>query len=122
MGAIDAALLDTLAACGDVNRNVLAASNPHRSAAHAAAYALAKDISDHLLPHTPAYREIWLDGEKIVGGEEEVVEPIYGRTYLPRKFKTVVAVPPDNDVDVFAQDLGFIAVARRGRRARRAGT
>ncbi|HYI89201.1 MAG TPA: NADPH-dependent assimilatory sulfite reductase hemoprotein subunit [Beijerinckiaceae bacterium] len=109
MGAIDAALLDTLAACGDVNRNVLAASNPHRSAAHAAAYALAKDISDHLLPQTQAYREIWLDGEKIVGGEEEVVEPIYGRTYLPRKFKTVVAVPPDNDVDVFAQDLGFIA-------------
>ena len=68
-------------------------------------------ISDQLLPHTPAYREIWLDGEKIAGGEtEEVVEPIYGRTYLPRKFKTVVAVPPSNDVDVFAQDLGFIAI------------
>ena len=110
MKAIDNALLDTLAACGDVNRNVLAASNPHRSRAHGAAYDLAKAISDHLLPHTPAYREIWLDGEKIAGGEEEPVEPIYGRTYLPRKFKTVVAVPPDNDVDVFAQDLGFVAV------------
>jgi sulfite reductase (NADPH) hemoprotein beta-component len=110
MQAIDAALLDTLAACGDVNRNVLAASNPHRSRAHAAAYDLARRISDHLLPRTPAYREIWLDGEKIAGGEEEVVEPIYGKAYLPRKFKTVVAVPPDNDVDVFAQDLGFIAV------------
>ncbi len=110
MQAIDAALLDTLAACGDVNRNVLAAANPHRSRAHAAAYDLAKRLSDHLLPRTPAYREIWLDGERIAGGEEEVVEPIYGRTYLPRKFKTVVAVPPDNDVDVFAQDLGFIAV------------
>ena len=110
MQAIDAALLDTLAACGDVNRNVLAASNPHRSQAHAAAYELAKTISDHLLPRTQAYREIWLDGEKIVGGEEDEVEPIYGHTYLPRKFKAVVAVPPDNDVDVFAQDLGFIAV------------
>jgi sulfite reductase (NADPH) hemoprotein beta-component len=110
MQAINAALLDTLAACGDVNRNVLAASNPHRSQAHAAAYELAKRISDHLLPKTPAYREIWLDGEKVIGGEEEVVEPVYGRTYLPRKFKTVVAVPPDNDVDVFAQDLGFIAI------------
>jgi sulfite reductase (NADPH) hemoprotein beta-component len=110
MQAIDAALLDTLAACGDVNRNVLATSNPHRSQAHTAAWELAKRISDHLLPRTPAYREIWLDGEKVAGGEEEIVEPIYGKTYLPRKFKTVVAVPPDNDVDVFAQDLGFIAI------------
>jgi sulfite reductase (NADPH) hemoprotein beta-component len=110
MKAIDAALLDTLAACGDVNRNVLAASNPHRSQAHRAAYELAKEISDHLLPQTPAYREIWLDGEKIAGGGGEVVEPVYGKTYLPRKFKTVVAVPPDNDVDVFAHDLGFIAI------------
>ena len=67
-------------------------------------------ISDHLTPRTPAYREIWLDGEKIAGGEPEEVEPIYGKTYLPRKFKTVVAVPPSNDVDVFAHDLGFIAI------------
>jgi sulfite reductase (NADPH) hemoprotein beta-component len=110
MQAIDAALLDTLAACGDVNRNVLAASNPHRSEVHATAYELARNISEHLLPRTQAYREIWLDGEKIIGGEGEVVEPIYGRTYLPRKFKVVVAVPPDNDVDVFAHDLGFIAI------------
>ena len=62
------------------------------------------------MPATPAYREIWLDGEKIAGGEEEVVEPIYGKTYLPRKFKIVVAVPPSNDVDVFAHDLGYIAI------------
>ncbi len=113
MKAIDAALLDTLAACGDVNRNVLASSNPHRSRAHHAAHELAKAISDRLLPRTPAYREIWLDGERIAGGEEEVTEPVYGRTYLPRKFKTVVAVPPDNDVDIFAQDLGFIAILDR---------
>jgi sulfite reductase (NADPH) hemoprotein beta-component len=109
MQAIDAALLDTLAACGDVNRNVLATSNPHRSRAHAAALDLATRMSEHLLPRTSAYREIWLDGEKVVGGEE-VAEPIYGKTYLPRKFKAVVAVPPDNDVDIFAHDLGFIAI------------
>ena len=107
---IDSVLLNTIAACGDVNRNVLSTSNPHRSRAHAAAYELARRISDHLLPRTPAYREVWLDGERILGGEDEAVEPIYGKTYLPRKFKTVVAVPPANDVDVFAQDLGFIAV------------
>ena len=63
-----------------------------------------------MTPRTPAYREIWLDGERIAGGEEEVVEPIYGKTYLPRKFKVVVAVPPSNDVDVFAHDLGYIAI------------
>jgi sulfite reductase (NADPH) hemoprotein beta-component len=107
---IDQVLLDTLAACGDVNRNVMCNPNPYQSRAHAAALALAKAISDHLTPQTTAYREIWLDGEKIAGGDEEVVEPIYGKTYLPRKFKTVVAVPPSNDVDVFAHDLGFVAI------------
>jgi sulfite reductase (NADPH) hemoprotein beta-component len=108
---IDAVLLNSFAACGDVNRNVMCNPNPDQSRAHAAAFALARAISDHLIPHTPAYREIWLDGERIAGGEEEVVEPIYGKTYLPRKFKTVVAVPPSNDVDVFAHDLGFIAIS-----------
>lgn len=107
---IDSVLLNTIAACGDVNRNVLSVSNPHQSGAHAEAYDLARRISDHLLPRTPAYREIWLDGEKIVDGPaSEVVEPLYGPTYLPRKFKIAVAVPPSNDVDVFAHDLGFIA-------------
>ncbi len=110
MREIDQALLTTIAACGDVNRNVMSVSNPYQSRAHAAAYATAKAISDHLIPRTPAYREIWLDGERIVGGEEEVVEPIYGKTYLPRKFKTVVTVPPSNDVDVYAHDLGYIAI------------
>ncbi len=108
--AIDAALLNTIAACGDVNRNVMCNPNPHQSHAHAAAIELTRAISDDLLPRTPAYREIWLDGERIAGGEEEVVEPIYGKTYLPRKFKIVVAVPPSNDVDVFAHDLGYIAI------------
>jgi sulfite reductase (NADPH) hemoprotein beta-component len=108
--AIDAVLLNSIAACGDVNRNVMCNPNPHQSRAHAAALDLARAISDHLTPRTPAYREIWLDGERIAGGEDEVVEPIYGKTYLPRKFKIVVAVPPANDVDVFAHDLGFIAI------------
>jgi sulfite reductase (NADPH) hemoprotein beta-component len=110
MREIDEVLLTTIAACGDVNRNVMCNPNPHQSRAHAAVQALATAVSDHLLPRTPAYREIWLDGERIAGGEEEAVEPIYGKTYLPRKFKIVFAVPPSNDVDVFAHDLGFIAI------------
>src|SRR3954451_1424212 len=108
--AIDEQLLNTIAASGDVNRNVMCNPNPYQSKAHAAALQLARDISNHLEPHTGAYREIWLDGEKIAGGEPAEVEPIYGKTYLPRKFKIVVAVPPSNDVDVFAHDLGFIAI------------
>lgn len=108
--AIDEQLLNTIGACGDVNRNVMCNPNPYQSKAHAAALRLARDISNHLEPHTGAYREIWLDGEKIAGGEPAEVEPVYGKTYLPRKFKTVVAVPPSNDVDVFAHDLGFIAI------------
>ena len=110
MAHIDAALLTTIAACGDVNRNVICNPNPHQSRAHAAALETARALSDHLLPRTPAYREIWLDGEKIAGGEDNVIEPIYGATYLPRKFKIAVAVPPSNDVDVFAHDLGYIAI------------
>lgn len=111
MQAINQACLDTIAACGDVNRNVIAATNPHISRAHGAALELSRAIGAHLLPKTRAYREIWLEGEKIAGDEESKDdEPIYGRTYLPRKFKIAVAVPPDNDVDVFAHDLGFIAV------------
>jgi len=110
MQRIDAVLLNTIAACGDVNRNVMCNPNPHQSRAHGETLELARKLSDHLLPRTPAYREIWLDGEKIAGGEDEAVEPIYGKTYLPRKFKIVLAVPPSNDVDIFAHDLGFIAI------------
>jgi sulfite reductase (NADPH) hemoprotein beta-component len=110
LAAIDGALLTSIAACGDVCRNVMCNPNPFQSRAHAAALETARAISDHLTPRTPAYREIWLDGERIVGGEEEVVEPIYGKTYLPRKFKIAVAVPPSNDVDVYAHDLSFVAI------------
>jgi sulfite reductase (NADPH) hemoprotein beta-component len=107
--AINASLIDTVAACGDVNRNVLVAANPLVSRAHAAVYAQAQSLSEHLLPKTRAYYEIWLDEEKVAGSGEEV-EPVYGATYLPRKFKIGFAVPPANDVDVFANDLGFIAI------------
>src|SRR5690606_25019513 len=80
MQAINSALLDTIAACGDVNRNVMCNPNPYQSVAHAEAQRLAHAISEHLLPSTGAYREIWLDGEKVAGEEE--VEPLYGKTYL----------------------------------------
>jgi len=103
------AMLDTIAACGDVNRNVIARVNPWQSALHAEVAGLARAIGEHLLPKSRAWHEIWIDGEKQTGGEQED-EPIYGRTYMPRKFKIGVALPPDNDVDVFSQDLGFIAI------------
>jgi len=113
MKAINAALIDTLAACGDVNRNVAVAANPLESQAHAAVYAQAAALSEHLLPNTRAYYEIWLDELQVAGSGEEQ-EPIYGSAYLPRKFKIGFAIPPHNDVDVFAQDLGFIAIIEHG--------
>ena len=109
MQAINAAALDTISACGDVNRNVLAASNPRLSRLHAEVYGWAKRLSEAFLPRTRAYYEIWLDHEKLAdSGQEE--EPIYGKAYLPRKFKMAVAVPPHNDVDVFANDFGLVAI------------
>ena len=118
MQAMNAALLDTLAACGDVNRNVLATGNPYLSKVHAAAHELAVEVSEHLLPQTGAYHEIWLDGEEVSdqsGPAKKEVEPIYGTHYLPRKFKIVIAVPPSNDVDIFAHDLGYIAIVENGK-------
>ena len=117
MQAINAACIDTIAACGDVNRNVMSASHPFLSKAHKEAESLAKAVSEHLLPRTGAYHEIWLDDEKVIeatGTTKAESEPIYGEHYLPRKFKTVVAVPPDNDVDIYAHDLGFIAIVEKG--------
>ncbi|MCP3775980.1 assimilatory sulfite reductase (NADPH) hemoprotein subunit [Paenibacillus sp. MZ04-78.2] len=113
---VNEALLSTLAACGDVNRNVMSNPNPYVSEIHEQVYEWAKKISHHLDPRTRAYHEIWLDEEKVVDsrdGEEQ--EPIYGPVYLPRKFKIGIAVPPSNDVDVFSQDLGFIAIHEKGR-------
>ncbi|PTN06354.1 NADPH-dependent assimilatory sulfite reductase hemoprotein subunit [Mangrovibacterium marinum] len=111
---INAALMDTIAACGDVNRNVMSFANPEESEVHAQAYQLAGDISAHLTPQTTAYHEIWLDEKLLVDGKKDY-EPIYGDRYLPRKFKIGVAVPPYNDVDVFSQDLGYIAIQEKGK-------
>ncbi|WP_411832943.1 assimilatory sulfite reductase (NADPH) hemoprotein subunit [Pseudoxanthomonas mexicana] len=109
MQAINAAALDTISACGDVNRNVLGCSNPLQSRLHAQVYAWAQRLSAEFLPKTRAYYEIWLDQEKLAdSGQEE--DPVYGKVYLPRKFKMAVAVPPINDVDVFANDFGLIAI------------
>ncbi len=108
--------IDSIATAGDVNRNVLCTTNPVESELHQEAYEWAQKISEHLLPKTRAYAEIWLDGEKIEGGTETgEVEPILGPNYLPRKFKTTVVIPPQNDVDVHANDLNFIAIAEDGK-------
>jgi sulfite reductase (NADPH) hemoprotein beta-component len=104
--------VDSIATAGDVNRNVLCTSNPIESEVHQEAYEWAKKISEHLLPKTRAYAEIWLDGEKSETTEEE---PILGNNYLPRKFKTTVVIPPQNDVDVHANDLNFVAIAEHGK-------
>ncbi len=103
--------IDSIATAGDVNRNVLCTSNPVESELHQQAYQWAIKISEHLLPKTRAYAEIWLDEEKI---ETTETEPVLGDTYLPRKFKTTVVIPPHNDVDVHANDLNFVAIAEHG--------
>jgi sulfite reductase (NADPH) hemoprotein beta-component len=106
-------LLDSIAACGDVNRNVMAPPNPERSELLQQVYDHARAWSEFALPKTRAYHEIWLDDELVAGGEEK--EPMYGPTYLPRKFKTAFALPPHNDVDIFSQDLGYIAIVEDGK-------
>ena len=110
---INTSLLDTIAACGDVNRNVMCSANPFESSVHGEVAEDAKRISVHLTPQTNAYHEIWLDGKLLEGGEKEE-EPIYGKTYLPRKFKIAIAIPPRNDTDVLSNDLGFIAIVENG--------
>jgi len=118
MQAINNACLDTIAACGDVNRNVISTANPFLSPIHKEVAGLARQLSDHLLPQTSAYHEIWLDGEKVgdVGGRAKAdAEPLYGEHYLPRKFKIVLVVPPDNDGDIYAHDLGYIAIVENGK-------
>ncbi len=113
MQGINDAVMDCIAACGDVNRNVMANPNPYQSALHGPVLDDARAVSAHLTPRTRAYHEVWLDGEKVSPDDEE--EPIYGKTYLPRKFKTGFAVPPSNDVDIYTQDLGFIAIGEDGK-------
>ena len=120
MRAINKALMTTIAACGDVNRNVMCSSLPTMSEYHSEVHAVSKRISDHLLPSTTAYHEIWLKddttGEKtqVAGDAVQDFEPLYGPTYLPRKFKISIAIPPHNDTDVYAHDIGLIAIRSKG--------
>jgi sulfite reductase beta subunit-like hemoprotein len=109
---INAALMTTISACGDVQRNVMACPAPLDTPEHVAVRKAADDLALALRPATRAYHEIWLDGEPVVNTAEE--EPFYGPQYLPRKFKTAVALANDNSVDVYAQDLGFIAIVEGG--------
>ncbi|WP_346857155.1 assimilatory sulfite reductase (NADPH) hemoprotein subunit [uncultured Draconibacterium sp.] len=105
-------LMDTIAACGDVNRNVMSHANPAESQFHSEVIDLAQKVSEHLLPNTTAYHEIWLD-KKLIADSKTDVEPLYGDRYLPRKFKIGIVIPPNNDSDVFSQDLGFIAIVEK---------
>jgi sulfite reductase (NADPH) hemoprotein beta-component len=116
IAAINAALASTIAACGDVNRNVVCNTNPVESRAHAEAYAWAVRLSDAFKPKTHGYPELWLDARPLdAEAAASESEPLYGPTYLPRKFKIGLAIPPLNDIDVFAQDLGLIAIIEEGR-------
>ena len=124
INACNEAAMSTLAACGDVNRNTMCNPNPFASEVHAQVQAITEAIDAHLKPQTPTFSELWLDGKQVgldkprsldCGGTD--VEPLYGKTYLPRKFKIAVAIPPHNDVDVFAHCLGFIAIIEDGKLA-----
>ncbi|HEX6191507.1 MAG TPA: sulfite reductase subunit beta, partial [Chitinophagaceae bacterium] len=101
--------LDSIAACGDVNRNVICSAHPKQSLMHETIFAYADKISTLALPKTKAYYEIWLDEEQIADKKSEE-DPLYQDRYLPRKFKIAIAIPPNNEVDVFANDIGLIAV------------
>ena len=103
------AKLDSIATCGDINRNVLCSAHPKQSPIHEKVFAYADRISSLLMPKTRAWYEIWLDEEKIADKKEEE-DPLYQDRYLPRKFKIAIAIPPNNDVDVFGNDLGLIAI------------
>jgi sulfite reductase (NADPH) hemoprotein beta-component len=136
-------LMDSIAGCGDVNRNVMCNPNPYETPAHAEVYAHTTQISAHLTPKTSAYYEIWLENQQedtsvqltaevtstahkyaaaLVAKANDLItrttatdnEPIYGKLYLPRKFKIALAIPPYNDVDIFANDLGLIAIIEDG--------
>ena len=115
MRGINKALMTTLAACGDVNRNVMVSTIPTKSAFHRDVHQVSAKISDHLLPATTAYHEIWIKDDdnkntQVAGNAVVDQEPLYGPTYLPRKFKITIAVPPHNDTDVYAHDVGLIAI------------
>ena len=116
MGEINAGLMTTLAACGDVVRTVTTSPAPIRDAVHDRLEADARLLSTKLLPISSAYQEIWVDGEKWSAdqGSEEATDPLYGERYLPRKFKIGLAVPEDNTIDVLTNDLGIVAIWEDG--------
>ena len=132
IGLFNQALMDSFAACGDVVRNVMCNPNPYESRVHAEVLEITRSIHEHFTPKSPAYAEIWLDDELVSGAKEEEipqpplsrgqekqdetqeVEPIYGKTYLPRKFKIAVAIPPYNDSDVYSNDIGLVAIEENG--------
>jgi sulfite reductase (NADPH) hemoprotein beta-component len=117
---INESLLSTLAACGDVSRNVLAPPTPAHTKARELVFADCRKIALAIAPKAPAYHSIWIDGEPLNlenAGNRNFVDPLYGRTYLPRKFKVAFAIPPANDVDVFANDVGFIAIVENDKLA-----
>jgi sulfite reductase (ferredoxin) len=115
IAGINAALLTTIAACGDIVRTVTTVPAPIRDAVHRRLEADARALSDHLLPATRAYHEIWLDGERVEAGAADEPDALYGETYLPRKFKIGLATPDDNSVDVLTNDLGIVALFDDGR-------
>jgi sulfite reductase (ferredoxin) len=122
IAGINQCLLSTLGACGDVERNVMACPAPHHgNGVHAELQETAAILAAHLAPRTRAYHEIWLNGKPVANEEKAdhqpspVEEPLYGKVYLPRKFKTGLALPEDNCIDVHAQDLGFLAIVENGR-------
>lgn len=114
MKKINNYLMDSIAACGDVNRNVMCNPNPYESPVHQQVYEMAKTMSKHFTPQTKAYYEIWLNDDLTYSSPTEDEEPIYGKTYLPRKFKIAFAIPPYNDTDIFSNDLGFVAIEENG--------
>lgn len=114
--AFHEANLDSIATCGDINRNVAAASHPCQSSLHAEIHNYANLISERLMPKTRAWYEIWLDEEQLLDKKEEE-DPLYQDRYLPRKFKIGIAIPPNNDVDVFTNDIGLIAIEKDGKLA-----
>jgi sulfite reductase (ferredoxin) len=115
IAGINACLLSTLGACGDVERNVMACPAPHEDGIHAQLQETAHTLAAHLAPRSRAYHEIWLNGQPVNDSAAPAdIEPLYGKTYLPRKFKTGLALPEDNCIDIYAQDLGLLAVVEKG--------
>ncbi len=106
---LNKSLITTVGACGDIVRNVMVTPSPDIDGRQAVVQEFANVLSDELAPASKAYHEIWLDGEKVYSGKEES-EPLYGKHYLPRKFKIGVALPGDNSVDIYTQDIGLVAL------------